>query len=364
MQAQIPKISVIVPVYNSARTLEICLASLARLADANHEVLVVDDGSTDGSVALAQSLCESAGFTFLSLPCNKGQAVARNHGARRATGTLLAFVDADVTVPETWLTKYRELLAAHADVQVICSGYVVSTGDAPPALFASHEAFFRRLTLPSLHLRTTTSANCIMDRRVFEEVGGYPEYYLDPRADPATQKAAAINEDSELGFLIAEQGHKILWSHENYVRHHFRDSWRAYLRQQFGGARAGVVSVFQFPKILITKDLYAGEPILPQLAVIAAMLAAPLLLPLGLPGLAAAGAIELSGLLFFATFHARFFRYLGDGMGNYGRLRVFLWMLLARVVWLCGVVLGLRDGCRMRILRHFAPQAVALAERR
>lgn len=346
-----PTISVIVPVYNALGTLQRCLEALARQTDPAFEVIVVDDHSRDRSRELARSLCPGLGFRLVELPANKGQAVARNEGARVAVGELLAFVDADVTVPDHWLATYRRLLAEHPEARVLCSGYVVSHGDPPAALFASYEACFRRQNLPSPRLRTTTSANCILARAVFDEVGGYPEYYLTPGPDHAHEKAVAANEDSELGYLIARRGHTILWSHDNLVRHHFRATWSSYLKQQLSFSRVGVLSVFRFPGMLVTKDLYSGEPIALQLAIAGLMLCSLAGVLLGPAGLTVTGLSQAVGLGALAWVHRRFFAWLGDGLGDYGRWRVFLWMVVTRGVWLAGVTLGLVDGARLLLAR-------------
>ena len=345
--SDLPRISVIVPVHDSRGTVQRCLESLERQTDPDFEVVVVDDRSTDGSVEIAKGICDRAGFRLVALEVNKGQAVARNEGVRVATGPILAFVDSDVAVPEDWLARYRRLLGAHADVDVICSGYVVSAGDPIPALFASHEAFFRRLSLPSLELRSFTTANCVMRRDVFDEAGGCPEYYVGKGRDQRQRKAVAVNEDSELGYLVSAAGHRILWTHDNRVRHFFRDTWGGYLRAQLASARYGVLSVFRFPGMLWTDDLYSGEKVAPQLAAVALMLLSLPAAFLGMPGLVAVGLVEASGLLFFALVHRRFFAYLGDEMRDYGHFRIYLWMVLTRVVWLWGAALGVRDGLLM-----------------
>lgn len=90
-----PQISVVVPVYNAAPYLARCLGAIRRLDPAPLECLVVDDGSEDGSVAIA----EAAGFSVLAYGCHRGAAFARNFGARVARGEILLFIDADVEVP-------------------------------------------------------------------------------------------------------------------------------------------------------------------------------------------------------------------------------------------------------------------------
>lgn len=114
-----PRISVIVPVHNAHRTLAQCLESLERQTDPGYEVIVGDDQSTDDSREIAKSISERAGFRLVELAVNKGQAVARNEGAKVATGEILAFVDANVVVPDDWLVRYRRLLDELCDVPAL-----------------------------------------------------------------------------------------------------------------------------------------------------------------------------------------------------------------------------------------------------
>jgi CDP-glycerol glycerophosphotransferase len=94
-----PRISVVVPFYNNADLLGDCLASIAAQTFADLQVVMVDDGSTDGSaaVATAQAAADPR-FTLISV-ANGGPGSARNHGVAAATGEFLAFVDADDLLP-------------------------------------------------------------------------------------------------------------------------------------------------------------------------------------------------------------------------------------------------------------------------
>src|SRR5262249_24066808 len=82
-------VSVIVPVHSSASHLERCLTALARSTTPCWECVVVDDGSTDASRAVAQR----PGVTLLALTANRGPAHARNRAAEVATGDVLLFID-------------------------------------------------------------------------------------------------------------------------------------------------------------------------------------------------------------------------------------------------------------------------------
>ncbi|MCI4066783.1 glycosyltransferase family 2 protein [Micromonospora sp. R77] len=92
--SQLPTVSVVIPVYNAAKTLRRCLESVAAQTHPPVEVLVVDDGSTDGSRAVAAS----AGVRVLAQPVNGGVSAARNAGVAASTGEVVFFVDSDVAL--------------------------------------------------------------------------------------------------------------------------------------------------------------------------------------------------------------------------------------------------------------------------
>jgi glycosyltransferase involved in cell wall biosynthesis len=95
------KISVIIPAYNAARFLPRCLASVFAQTLSPHEVIVVDDGSTDDTAAVAERL----GATVLRRP-NGGISTARNTGIRHASGDWIALLDADdMWAPEKLVTQ-------------------------------------------------------------------------------------------------------------------------------------------------------------------------------------------------------------------------------------------------------------------
>jgi rSAM/selenodomain-associated transferase 2 len=87
------RLSVIIPVLNEAACLAECLGDLQPLRDRGHEVIVVDGGSSDKSVAIAAPLCDQL------LPAPRGRARQMNAGARAAAGDLLLFVHADTRIP-------------------------------------------------------------------------------------------------------------------------------------------------------------------------------------------------------------------------------------------------------------------------
>lgn len=89
------KISVIMPVYNAAGTLKKAIQSVLNQSWKNIELLLIDDGSQDDSVAICRSLAEQDEHIRLFTLHNEGPAAARNIGLDAMTGELVAFVDSD-----------------------------------------------------------------------------------------------------------------------------------------------------------------------------------------------------------------------------------------------------------------------------
>ncbi|MFZ3495554.1 CDP-glycerol glycerophosphotransferase family protein [Streptomyces sp. 5.8] len=106
------RLSIVVPVYNVELYLDECLESIAAQTFGDFEVVLVDDGSTDGSAAIAQAFADRDDRFRLVLQKNAGLGAARNAGARRISpGTeYLAFVDSDDTMPPDAYQRMIEAL--------------------------------------------------------------------------------------------------------------------------------------------------------------------------------------------------------------------------------------------------------------
>lgn len=113
-------LSVIVPVYNTLPYLDACLQSLEKQTLASMEVVLVDDGSTDGSgQVLREQTQKDPRFCYIR-QANGGLSVARNTGLRAARGRYVAFLDSDdwIAAPDSFERLYRAAVAAEADIAV------------------------------------------------------------------------------------------------------------------------------------------------------------------------------------------------------------------------------------------------------
>lgn len=88
-------ITLIVPIYNEAPYLERCFGSIRRQNVPFNEVILVDDGSTDGSQGIASKYGLLNGWRFISHEGNMGVSASRNDGIESATGDYIAFLDSD-----------------------------------------------------------------------------------------------------------------------------------------------------------------------------------------------------------------------------------------------------------------------------
>jgi glycosyltransferase involved in cell wall biosynthesis len=105
-----PKLTIIIPLYNTAPFLEKCVASVACQAYPNLEIIIVDDGSTDGSGELAERLAESDKRIKVLHQANSGASIARNRGIEVATGEYLGFVDSDDYIAPEMYARLLEIM--------------------------------------------------------------------------------------------------------------------------------------------------------------------------------------------------------------------------------------------------------------
>ena len=122
MENLVPKVSVIVPVYNVEHYLAKCLDSLVNQSLQKIEIIVVNDGSKDGSENIIQQYSAKYPDKIKSFAKeNGGLSDARNFGINKATGDYIGFVDSDDYVSETMFEEMLNLAEKHDAEMVICN---------------------------------------------------------------------------------------------------------------------------------------------------------------------------------------------------------------------------------------------------
>lgn len=228
-----PPVSVVVASYNGARTLPACLESLTRLNYPDYEVILVDDGSTDATPALAARFPQ---VRWLRHERNLGLSEARNTGIAAARGEVIAFTDADCRADEDWLYfTVGELLESGAagvggpnllppEDSWIAAAVMVSPGGPAPVLLTDRLA------------EHIPGCNMVFWKRALLEVGGF---------DPQFRRAG---DDVDLCWRLRQHGGLIGYTHAGFVWHARRSTVRAYLAQQAGYGEAEALLARKHPE--------------------------------------------------------------------------------------------------------------------
>ena len=221
-----PEISVVVPTRNRAARLEGLLRSLSAqtLEPGRFEVIVVDDGSDDGTAALLAA-AEAPGLSAIRRS-GDGPAAARNAGWRSARAPLVAFTDDDCEATPDWL---EQALAAAAERP----GAIVQGPTTPiPAELELTGPFTRTKEIPAVNPSFQT-CNIVYPRELLERLGGFDEGFPE-----------ALGEDTDLGWRAREIGVELHWSERVRVHHAVDDLGPVgFLRTALRGADA--VRVFR-----------------------------------------------------------------------------------------------------------------------
>lgn len=122
------KFSVIIPVYNKADTLMQSVESVLRQSYNDFEIVIVDDGSTDGFPAIAEQLSANSKIRVIR-QANAGVSVARNTGIKHAEGTFICFLDADDLYQPDHLQELNRLIETYPEQSYFATSHVTSYPD-------------------------------------------------------------------------------------------------------------------------------------------------------------------------------------------------------------------------------------------
>lgn len=166
-----PPVSVVLPAYNLAHKIERTLRQLREHDYPALEIIVVDDGSTDG---MARRVLRCPGVRLIRHPHNKGASEARNTGIRAATHDLVYLLDADCAVMPGTVQKLVDRLRQDPRLGVVSGSYLSDSDKDNLAnqVYDVSERFRDYRPGPSYYQYTTVS-NAILRRQVFNQVGGF-----------------------------------------------------------------------------------------------------------------------------------------------------------------------------------------------
>lgn len=168
------RVSVVIATYNMAGFLLLALRSALAQTYRNIEVLVIDDGSTDGTAEVVAPFLADARVRYLT-QANAGQAAAKNRGIRESTGEYVAFLDADDLWMPDKLEAQMPLFAASRAVGVVCSAFVYIDEEGNPLPHVPHELHRGRVSGPLLFSNFVGFGTSVVRRECFERLGAFDE---------------------------------------------------------------------------------------------------------------------------------------------------------------------------------------------
>lgn len=218
------KASVIIPTYEGAHRLAAILESLERQTQRDFEIIIVIDGSTDGSAEVVRKQKLTLGFRIIE-QSNKGRGGARNAGARLANGSLLVFYDDDMLPEPDSLEKHTAFHDQHPNAILV--------GNVPQKISSFTNDFNQyrsQLSLawvkpfPDIATPMTkdtlfmTAANCSVEKNVFLNLQGFAEKLKDA-------------EDKEFGIRAFKKNIPVFFDKQNIAWHDEALTCRTYIRR-------------------------------------------------------------------------------------------------------------------------------------
>jgi cellulose synthase/poly-beta-1,6-N-acetylglucosamine synthase-like glycosyltransferase len=226
-----PRVSVVVCAYNSESTLRECLDHLKALDYPDYEVIVVNDGSTDGT----EEIVLQRGFRLISTH-NKGLACARNSGLEASSGEIVAYIDADAYPDPHWLSHLAHCFL-RADHAGIGGPNIPPPGDGDIAeSVANAPGGPIHVLLSDEIAEHIPGCNMAFWKHRLEEIGGFDSQFR------------IAGDDVDICWRLQDRGWTVGFSPGAVVWHHRRGSVRNYVKQQFEYGKAEALLERKWPE--------------------------------------------------------------------------------------------------------------------
>ncbi len=223
------KASIVLATYNRLPKLKKCLKRLLNQDFNGYELIITDDGSSDGTWKYLEVMSKKYKKLKVFRQKNQGPAVARNKSVRAAKGEYVFFTDDDVLMPSNWLSSFVKVLEENPRVAAVGGVQMPSKKKQKESIFARYEAFKSKYVYhqpESLYIGGFETYGCVTNnaayrRKVLEEVELFDESFPVPGG-----------EDADLKLRVVKKGHKLAFY--PIIGEHIQDySLKGFARQQF-----------------------------------------------------------------------------------------------------------------------------------
>jgi GT2 family glycosyltransferase len=212
-----PLVSIVVVTWNGRQYLDACLSAVAAQSGVSTETILVDNASSDGTVAYVRERFPAV--RVVALPENRGFAGGNNAGVREARGRFIALLNNDAVPEPGWLEALLGGLDEGAGFALVTSRIVYmhdpalidSAGDgmlASGGAFKRHHGASVERARESIEVFGVCGAACLMPRHVFDQLGGFDEDFF------------VSHEDVDLSYRARLLGYRCRYVAGAVVRHH------------------------------------------------------------------------------------------------------------------------------------------------
>ncbi len=218
-----PRVSIVVVNYNGAKYIEACLSSLLKQQYTDYEIIVVDNGSEDGSADYVER--HFPGVRLIRAGQNLGFGVGNNLGALSATGEFLAFLNMDTVVEPDWLEPLVQTLEENPEVGLV-TGKILLLNDPDHINTCGNDIHFagfgylRGWLAPSQSADQAETVNAVsgaafaVSRSLFLELGGFDDAF-----------SPAYVEDTDLSWRARLMGYQCRYVPESIIYHDYAASF-------------------------------------------------------------------------------------------------------------------------------------------
>lgn len=235
------RVSVVVPVYNAKRTIERCLVSLINQNFNDYEIIIVDNGSNDGSFGLIEESIRAHPEEKIKLirEEKKGPSEARNRGIKDASGDIVAFTDSDCVADRDWLRDIvnafdkEEIGAVAGNIRGYKSSNLIEKFLSLYTLRGLEKSqTFKEYTLVKGGFSTT---NLFFRQEILRKAGGF-------------DKSMRWGEDHDMCARIYKMGYKIRYITQGVIYHLHRSTLGSLIKQSFGFGKAHAMLLHKWGK--------------------------------------------------------------------------------------------------------------------
>jgi GT2 family glycosyltransferase len=226
-----PHISVVVCSYNGSSTIGDCCEGLSELEYPDFEVIVVDDGSSDKTAAIAQEY----GFRVIRTD-NQGLSSARNVGLQAASGEIVAYIDDDARPDSHWLT-YLAATYMRSEYGGVGGPNIAPPGDGPIAECVENAPGNpTHILLSDQEAAHIPGCNMAFRKAALEAIGGFDSQFR------------TAGDDVDVCWRLRQCGWRLGFSPAAMVWHHRRNSVKAYWKQQLSYGKAEALLEIKWPE--------------------------------------------------------------------------------------------------------------------